>query len=238
MFTLKIQLTFTNTLLGTLPNNPNILRDHIDQDEFDDGTKLKREMAAVEGLEEVLDRGTTVFPRMEDGVTPFIYDYQMKGFFKEKMSFLRKIPGTHSSKVKAFKKEIDGLLFFEDRENPINVNGEMGIMERPLRASTPQGERVSIARSETIPAGSTVQFTIRCMLDSYLPIVKECLAYGAFHGTGQWRNSGKGTFTYKILDETIIPFGDGGAVEESGEAAPAPKKRGRKKKTEEAAATE
>lgn len=71
--------------------------------------------------------------------------------------------------------------------------------QRPLRAQTPQGERVSLSCSETLPAGSTCEFTVVCMVDDDIEIIKEWLDYGAYHGAGQWRNSGKGKFTWEEI---------------------------------------
>ena len=77
---------------------------------------------------------------------------------------------------------------------PIEVNGEIGECQRPLRAQTAQGERVSLANSEEIPAGSSIELDI-VMLDekAHKDIVLEWLDYG------RWRNSGKGRFTYEVL---------------------------------------
>lgn len=59
-----------------------------------------------------------------------------------------------------------------------------------------QGERVALAMSEQIPAGATAEFDIEVMNDEHLPAVLEWLDYGSKRGIGQWRNSGKGRFTY------------------------------------------
>nr|DAT50795.1 MAG TPA: hypothetical protein [Caudoviricetes sp.] len=45
--------------------------------------------------------------------------------------------------------------------------------QRPLRAQTAQGERVSLANSEEIPAGSTCEFEITCMDDAHEKAVIE-----------------------------------------------------------------
>ena len=71
--------------------------------------------------------------------------------------------------------------------------------QRPLRASTPQGERVSIAISESIAAGAQVEFTIQCFVEDDIDLVREWLDYGRFNGIGQWRNSGKGRFTWEEI---------------------------------------
>jgi hypothetical protein len=60
-----------------------------------------------------------------------------------------------------------------------------------------QGERVSLAISEEIPAGATCTFTIVTLCDETMELVKEWLNYGAFNGMLQWRNSGKGSFTWE-----------------------------------------
>ena len=75
----------------------------------------------------------------------------------------------------------------------------MAECQRPLRAQTAQGERVSLANSEEIPAGSSCQFEVLCMDDSHEAAVMEWLEYGRLRGLGQWRNSGKGRFTYELL---------------------------------------
>lgn len=108
--------------------------------------------------------------------------------------------GTNSASLKAFKKEIDGLIFVEPRLSPITINGDMTICQRPLRAQTMQGERVALASSEEIPAGSTVDFDIILMRDDLWNCLEEWLDYGRFRGLGQWRNGGHGKFTYEVLD--------------------------------------
>lgn len=125
---------------------------------------------AALGADAVADKGMTVFPRNESG------------------------------KLSAYKKVIDGLIFPQPRMIPIKVNGKIGDCQRPLRAQTAQGERVSLANSEEIPAGSTCWFEILLMDESLENAVLEWLDYGVLRGIGQWRNSGKGRFTFDIID--------------------------------------
>ena len=63
----------------------------------------------------------------------------------------------------------------------------------------PQGERVSIAKSESVPAGSTAEFEIECLDPKLEDMVRECLDYGTKRGLGQWRNSGKGRYEWEEL---------------------------------------
>lgn len=143
----------------------------------------------------------TVFPRMEDG-RPFTYDYQWKGFFKDSCGMLRRADKTRSKGLKAYKKEIDGLVFVSPRHIPLVLpeGATIGECQRPLRAQTAQGERVALAHSETVPAGTTQTFQVHVLRDDLMPLVLEWLAYGRLHGTGQWRNSGKGRFTHVTRD--------------------------------------
>ncbi len=193
---LKVRLTFTEAILGTSPANEDIYREFIGSKSPDAAT-VDDEVAAL-GPDAVVEKGMTVFPRLEDG-TPFLYDYQIKGFFKDTCGGLRKVPGTASSKIRAYKKEIDKLIFPEPRNIPIRFTGDIQECQRPLRAQTAQGERVSLAISEQIPAGATVEFSVTCLFDEHEKAVREWLDYGRLSGIGQWRNSGKGRFTWEEI---------------------------------------
>lgn len=204
---LKVKITFLEPVLGTWPSNQNVARDFI-AGKSPDAATIEDEVAAL-GADAVADKGMTVFPRNENG-EPVLYDYQIKGFFKDSCGMLARVGGktetgkkravNESGKLSAYKKVIDGLIFPQPRMIPIKVNGEIGDCQRPLRAQTAQGERVSLANSEEIPAGSTCEFEILLMDESLENAVLEWLDYGVLRGIGQWRNSGKGRFTFDIID--------------------------------------
>lgn len=194
---IKVRITFLEELLGSQSANEELQRDYI-ASKAPDASTIEDEIAAV-GVDEVADKAMTIFPKLADG-TPFIYDYQIRGFFKEACGALKKVEKTESSKIKAHKKLIDNLVFVEPRQIPINMHGmKMGKCERPLRASTPMGERIALASSESVPEGSTVEFDVIFLNDKDSEILTEWLGYGAFKGFLQWRNSGKGKFTYEII---------------------------------------
>ena len=197
-YTIKARLTFTEELLGTASNNPDIHSEYI-ASKAEDAMKIEEEVAAI-GVEEVIEKSMTVFPRNAEG-KPILWDYQIKGFFKDAAGCLRRVPGTKCSKVKAFKKEIDGLLFVSPRMIPLNMPSGLGTCERPLRASTAQGERIALANSETAPAFTSVEVEIMCMTKDMYDLAKECLDYGALRGIGQWRNSGKGRFCWEEIED-------------------------------------
>ena len=198
MVTMHVRLTFDEPLLGTSPANSEIYREFIGS-KAPDAASVEDEVASL-GADAVAEKGMTVFPRLEDG-TPFLWDYQIKGFFKDACGILRKVPGKRSSKIKAYKKEIDGLIFPQPRKIPLALSGPVRECQRPLRAQTAQGERVSLAMSEEVPEGSAVEFDVVCLDDGQADNVREWLDYGALRGIGQWRNSGKGRFTWEELPE-------------------------------------
>ena len=204
MFKMHIRITFIEPILGTSPANEDLYREFIGSKAPDAGS-IEDEVAAL-GADAVAEKGMTVFPRTKDG-TPYLYDYQIKGFFKDTCGGLRRVEGMVSSKIKAYKKEIDKLIFPEPRRIPIIFTGEMGECQRPLRAQTAQGERISLAISEEIQEGAQITFSVVGFADSYDKAVREWLDYGKYSGIGQWRNSGKGRFVWEELDESGAVIG-------------------------------
>lgn len=195
---LKIRVLLHEDMLGTSPANPNIARDYT-ASRAPDAAKMEEEIAAI-GADAYVDKSMTVFPK-EDGI-PFMWDYQIKGFLKDSAGGLRRIVGSESESVKAYKSVIDTCVFVYPRKIMIHTAGAMGECQRPLRAQTPKGERVSLANSEKVPSGSWMDFTIEYGkvkgIDMEAWLI-EMLDYGIRRGLGQWRNSGKGRFEYEIL---------------------------------------
>jgi hypothetical protein len=246
MFELKVRITYKTRLLGTSPNDPEVYTKWIASKAPDPRT-IEDEILSI-GIEKYEEKDMTVFRRDENG-NPFHYGYQWKGFFKEKMSFLRRVPHSASSKITAFLKGIDGLVFVRDAEIHIPEGEEIKILQRPLRIKG-MNERVALATSEVIPAGSYEDITITCFLDDFHEALVECLNYGEWHGTGQWRSAGNGTFTYEVLSDTYVksepeskPKSKAAEKREQKEKletaladaeknAPVKKRRGRPKKTE------
>ena len=191
---LRVRLTFFEEVLGTASSNPEIHSEFIASKAPD--AKSREEEVASLGADTVEEKSTTVFPRLEDG-TPFVWDYQIRGFFKDTCSALHRVSDSKSAKLKAFKKEIDGLVFIDERKIPFQNYGDIGDCQRPLRASTAQGERTALAHSETVSPGAYIECTITSLKDGLIPTIKEWLDYGKYRGLGQWRNSGKGRFNWE-----------------------------------------
>jgi len=192
----KVKLTFTEPLLGTAPANPEIYTEFIGSN-APDGIVPEDEIESLDDVNELIDKGTTVFLRVDD--QPCLWDYQIKGFFKDACGMLRRDGQSRSTKLTAYKKVIDGLLFVFPRQIPLDLNGgELGILERPLRAQTARGERVALARSEMAPAGTELTFQVLVISSVPKTLLEEWLTYGALRGLGQWRNGGYGRFEYEI----------------------------------------
>lgn len=214
---LKIRLTFTEEALGSQPSDPDIHETYI-------ASLAPTAELSAEEVENIkaqnAENGITVFYKQADG-TPCFTDNQIVGMFKESFKML-KISGKEGfsggkacSKITNYKQAIDGGLFVYPRYIPIDLHGmKMGYCVRSLRASTPMGPRTSIAKSETVPEGSTLEFTVRLDNPKLEAPVYECLDYGERHGLSQWRNSGKGRFVWDLLDESGNVIGGNNEFEE------------------------
>lgn len=195
--------------------------------------------------------GTTQFADMQlqgipEGMTeadgeivelPYIHDYQWKGGFKEALAMLSRAGDeTAGSKIKSYKKVVDGNWFVFPRRIPMIVpdtyedehgvvrssyvdaegkdckRGDPGArlrrLERPLRTSGPTGERVALAVSEVIPAGTEFFFQVVLMKPEHLKALTECMDYKNIHGMLQWRNSGMGRIDWTPADELGRPIDD------------------------------
>lgn len=203
---LHVKLKFTEPVLGMTPGDSAVYESFIGS-KAPDAMKLEEEVAAY-GVDDVIEKGMTVFPKLDDG-TPFMWDYQIKGFFKDSCGALsrcagkdpetgRKRPRNESAKIRAYKKIIDGVIFVDQRRIPIVTDKPIGLCQRPLRAQTMQGERVALAMSEEIAEGATMEFDVSLLSDEYEAAVREWFEYGRLRGLGQWRNSGKGRFIAEV----------------------------------------
>lgn len=228
----KIKETFTTRLLGTAPANKDVYAEYIASRKAAAEEK-KRKFAERSGLpvtpnvgteveeEETINEegGVTVFhadlglktESGEDGKGVFLYDYQIAGFYKEAAEILMELHG-----IPMVRSKLDNLAMIEPRRVYItDANGGIlqkpdGKLERPLRAMTMQGPRVSLACSEVVNPGRKIEYTL-----SILPFlksgrgkegkkvelekfVKMLVQFGERKGRCQWRNGGNGKFTATV----------------------------------------
>jgi len=202
---MKIKATFTEGLLGTASANPELHEQFI-ASKSADKDKVKEELANLPA-DDLLEKATTVFPTLKDG-TPFLYDYQVKGFLKEAFTMLVEFQGIELQKKPAVnltkytvKRIVDNFIFVFPRVIPLSMPActFVTMCSRPLRATTMRGERVALATSEEVPAGTTMDLEIRWLNPKLEEYVRQALDYGALKGLGQWRNSGKGRFNWEEL---------------------------------------
>jgi hypothetical protein len=161
------------------------------------------------------EKGITVFFR-EDGKV-CIGDHMIYGFLKaaaeaisqtlpkkngtilHSASYTQSIINRHVSCTDEF--------IFSDTDIKRKPDGSPDYKVRSLRAQTPQGPRVTIAKSERIPKGAKLEFNLQIMEGSPLTVeaLKTLLDYGKITGLGQWRNARNGSFTYEIEEVTPKP---------------------------------
>lgn len=107
-----------------------------------------------------------------------------------------------ASKVDNYVSISPAYLIFTRSGEPIKSPDE--IYERPLRAMTMQGPRVSVTASETIHPAWSLDFDLELIHNTGSPksraltfdAIDEAMEYGRFKGLGQWRNAQNGHFTF------------------------------------------
>jgi hypothetical protein len=198
---LNLVLTLWEEMLGTKPSDPEVHRTFV-AGLAPDALSREEEVAAT-SVDEVVQMGKTIFSKDAKG-RPFIWDYMLKGFFKDAAGAMQKVPdsATVKGKLKAYKKTVDQVIQVKPRRIPVSgMTAPVGSCQRPLRAQTPQGERVALADSETVHEGCQLGLQVILLDERLENFVIEWLNYGEMRGLGQWRNSGKGNFVWRRMTE-------------------------------------
>jgi hypothetical protein len=191
----NVELTLTERILGTVPKNREIYANYIASKAPEPKSD---ELETVEDLEE---RGWTGFHTSDSGL--FLFDYQIRGFLKESLDSLRECGAVD---IKGVRRKIDRFVFVSPRQIPIlDASGQQikkpdGVVERPLRAQTMQGERVSLVRSDNVDAGRIIRFSLLVQWTDVFTeeVLQRTFARGEFLGLGQWRTGSNGRFSTKI----------------------------------------
>lgn len=156
--------------------------------------------------EELEKKGLTVFLR-DDGVL-CLADYVIKGFLKEALGVIKS-----QVKIGSPTTKVDNLILVEPEYIHFTRGGKPvtdadEIFERPLRAMTMQGPRVSVRASEIIRPDWELEFTLTLVDNEKTAksvaltwnVVEEALNYGVIKGLGQWRNGQNGRFAWEIVE--------------------------------------
>lgn len=206
---MKFRCTFDCECLGTLPNDEDIFKAFIIEKKGSevDKEKLEAEEASLP-VDDLEKKGMTVFARDDEG-NPILWDYQVKGFFKECGRTIVEFGDMKLGMYKASKwtvdRMFDNFVYIYPREIKLNLpeGKELTKCARPLRVKTLRGERVSLAQSEQVPRGTWFEITVEYLNPAFEPYIKKIMlgddedpiAMCQRKGIGQWRNSGKGRFT-------------------------------------------
>ena len=152
----------------------------------------------MDTIEDIEEKGWTGFHSDEKGL--FLYDYVVKGFLKSAGLNL-----AEQTKIKQSRSKIDNLIFIFPRRLHILTNGKFiksvdGVVERPLRAQTMQGPRVTLARSDYVEAGAALDFEAHVIGNEKgmkIELIEELLEFGKYMGLGQFRTGSYGRFEWE-----------------------------------------
>ena len=182
----KVTIKLTEDMLGTVAKDAKIYTKYIEDKKPEE---LKGEKEADTVMEDLENKGWTGFHCDDEGL--FLYDYIVKGFLKNAGNILKE----HLS-IQALKSKISNQVFVYPRRVHLGIEKPEVALERPLRAQTPQGPRVSLVKSDVVPAGTVITFEIRWIKGNKITenVLKKILSYGQLQGLGQWRNGGYGRF--------------------------------------------
>lgn len=171
-------------MLGTVTKDPEVYKTYIESKKPESVTE--EEYLTVGKIEE---KGWTGFHSDDQGL--FIYDYMIKGFLKNSGNVQKE-----TMKVKALRSKLDDICFVFPRRIRIGNGKPDGVIERPLRAMTMQGPRVTLARSDYVNAGNELSFEIGLMPHKEITwsLIDSLMEYGLVMGLGQFRNGGYGRF--------------------------------------------
>src|SRR5574344_2645211 len=114
---LKIKAEFIEEALGLCASDKEVHKTYIASRAPEAPSrpeKITEEIDALGDIDEVAQKQMTVFPKEKDG-TPFFWDYQLRGFFKDSAGALQRAKGEEFSqatcKLKAYKQIIASSTF-------------------------------------------------------------------------------------------------------------------------------
>lgn len=200
----RVRIELLEPLLATLPSDPNIW------DRFFKDTAQSDEEGTITPTPGV----SNIFPSDPQTGEVFLWDYQILGFLKEIGNLqavkdylgIRNLRAKISQHVRVFPRRLYTGLLARDLET----------VQRPLRARTPQGERVALAKSQMLPAGYQLEFFVVVLdnPDIEPETIRTLLEMGQWQGLGQWRSGSWGRFKlvrFDVSERVTARPGDGRA---------------------------
>jgi len=202
MLTYNFKLILTEQMLASSPQDPEVYTQFIESRKRADAEERGEEVATLPA-EKVEPIGSSVFHRDKQGI--FIFDYKIRGFLKEAASAV-----TGKTGLTAYKSKIDKWVFvFPRRLYLYAAEGKAlaapnSSVQRPIRAMTAQGPRVTVKKSEAVDAGTHCSGEIKVLplgeKEITEKMLREWLDYGQFSGLGEWRTGSFGRFTYELAE--------------------------------------
>ena len=186
----KVTIELLEMMLGTVPKDREIYTSYIASKNPNNPNPSI--LPETDDIKEVEERGWTGFFQDADGKI-YILNYMFLGFLKEAGNTLK---DTDQLDIKNLRSKINSFVFVGPRKIYSSSTKIDGVLERPLRAQTPQGQRITLARSDYIQSGNTFEFYIALLknkeiTENDLRIIFE---YAKYKGLGQFRNGSFGRF--------------------------------------------
>jgi hypothetical protein len=206
---IEIKLELIEPILGSCPKNKDVyesyivekMRKDVDNEKLDVKELKKRGVEELETIQETEEKGWTGFHCDSEGI--FIYDYVIRGMLKNAGKALK-----YETEIKNSASKIDQYVFVFPRVIHFKNSGKFvkephGTLERPLRAMTMQGPRVTLAKSDMLNSGVTLEFNIKLVPNPDITVkkIQELFEYGELCGLGQFRNGSYGRFVVKEFNK-------------------------------------
>lgn len=184
-----VRLELLTDMLGTRAKHPEIMKTWLGLVEGvgEDEKQVAEGMEVDPDIDERELKRWTGFPKDEQGI--YIWSVLVKGWLKELGNNYAK----HMD-VKAARSKINNFVFVHPRKIYLGLDEPDGVLERPLRAETMKGPRITLVKSDTVSAGTHIAFELHILGHPEITpqFIENLMTYGQFMGLGQWRTGGYG----------------------------------------------
>src|SRR5262249_24603595 len=143
---------------------------------------LAEEPETVQDIEEKGWTGFHLFPEGDERAgQPLLYDYAVKGMLAEAARTLKEYRpegGGDRSVIRNLQDKVKRYVFVQPRRIALPPI-ESAPLERPLRAMTAQGPRVTVVRSDIIRAGGIIRFALLVLANGGIsrPVLEDVFEY-------------------------------------------------------------
>lgn len=166
-----------------------------------------------ETFESLKSAGTTIFFWNKEKDRPMIGSHMIYGFLKaagealsrcvkkgeKRRGMVMESSAYTSSLINQHVKCAEQFITI-DTDVKRNEDGTTYYHQRSLRVKTAKGDRTALAKSEVVPCGAKIEFTLKVLKGSEVTeeVLRRLFAYGECVGLGQHRSAEWGQFTYEL----------------------------------------